>query len=443
MLVGCIIGPSFEKAKSQIKKANLLCDGIELRLDFLEKLDLEKIQALRMLSKGFCIFTHPKIKPDFLQKILNFHPDYLDLPWDFPAKIPPSQPKIIRSSHNFEKTPKNLEEITHQMPQADFYKICTMAKSINDSLRMLDFVKKTKNLTGICMGEQGRMTRILGPVVGNVFDYVAIDEICAPGQFLVKELLQTYNYRLLNRKTKIYGLIGNPTSQSPSHQTHNAFFKENHLNAIYIKMQIFPNELKSFFPLAKKLGIKGLSVTIPYKEKLLFFLDHIEKEAKQIGAVNTLVFSENKIKGYNTDATAALDVIEKKMPVFQKKILLLGAGGAARAIAFEAKKRNASLFILSRTLVRAKNLGEKLQCPYGKMEDPPNFAYDILINATPSPNPIELKYLLPKTLIMDINIKHEDTPFLKAAISLDCQVILGKEMFFQQAKKQFSYWFNP
>ena len=388
MLIGCITGPDFETAKRQIAFANALCDGIELREDLLES-------DMSTFAKGLVIFTdHTRSKM--------------------------STGKTISTYHNYEETPENLEEIFDAMPPADFYKISTFAKCTTDALRMLVFAKNKPHVAGMCMGPLGQITRILSPCVDNPFTFAAIGKEAAPGQLQAQELIETYNFRRHDSSTEIFGLIGNPIEQSPSHKMHNAFFKERGIHAVYVKMLLEEEELPLFFELAKQLPFRGLSVTMPFKEKLFGYVDEVEE--RELGAINTLTFGE-KIMGANTDGQGALDALGE---VRGKRCVILGAGGAAKAIAFEARKRGADVTLLSRRLQNLENVPE----------------YDILINATPVACPIDLSKLLPRRVVMDINIGHRTTPFLLRAKSLGCRMVYGLEMFERQAHGQFLRWFN-
>lgn len=426
MLIGTICGPTIEKAKSQIERANQLCDGAELRLDLFSEFDPRLISQIKGVSI-LKTLEETKLKAD-----------YIDLPWDYPDDVTGS--KVIRSYHNFEKTPSNLEDIFNQMPKAHLYKIACRAHSTLDALRMLAFVKKRANVIGICMGELGQITRILAPIVGSVFNYVVVDQQLAPGQMSVEELTHIYNYRQLNGQTKIYALIGDPVSQSPGHLWHNAFFRRNGLNAIYVKIEVLEEELEAFFSLSRGLGISGLSVTMPHKENIFPYIDKIESQAKDIGAINTLKFEGGKIFAWNTDGKGALDAIEEKMRVESKTVIILGAGGAAKAIAYEAKKRGATNVIFcNRSAKKAKECAQHLGCSFGSLKELPD--YDILINTTPHPLPIDPNQLIPGTLVMDISIKNK-TALMKEANDLGCKLIFGKEMFEKQAFGQLSTWFN-
>lgn len=392
MLIGCITGPDLETAKRQVESAKILCDGIELRYDLLE--------TLFSVCEGFVITTTEKNSSTL------------------------SNGQTLSIYHNFEDTPKDLGKVLASLPSADLYKIATMAKNTTDSLRMLAFVKNHKNVAGMCMGEFGQITRILAPVFGSPLTYAAIGKAAAPGQMQAEELVNTYRFHRLSPKTKIYGLIGNPVSQSQSHLTHNAFFDANQIDAVYVKMELQEEELPHFFTLAKALGFSGVSVTRPFKEKVQPFVDVVEKEAEEIGAINTITFRDGKIYGANTDGIGALDALEEKVKAANQRMVILGAGGASKAIEYEAKKRGARVAILSR---RFGNLSEI----------PP---YDVIINTTPVPDPIPKEKLQPNKLVMDITGGHKDSEWMVYAKQIGCEVIDGKAMFDKQALWQFAHW---
>lgn len=441
MLIGCVTGPEFSQALKQIKKANALKIGVELRLDFL------KIQSFSLLSSlidavsfGPIILKHAHPTKSAVKKWCRLKADYLDLPWDFIEEIPKKRIKILRSYHNTEETPKNLEAILKAMPLADCYKIATTAQSTLDALRMLNFVKNKSHLSGMCMGPLGDISRILGSVVGNVFDYCSLGEKTALGQLDAEEMIEIYYYPLLNTSTKIYGLIGNPVIQSPSFRTHNAFFRKQGLNAIYVCILLKEEELDPFFSLAHQLGFSGLSVTIPFKEKVFSFLHECEPRAREIKAVNTLKFSHNKLLGWNTDAPAALEVLGKKIKLAQKRMAILGAGGSARAIAYEATKSGCKVILYNRSVSRLQSLAEEFGYSYAPLEELGD--YDILVNTTPDVMPIKNTQILPKTVVMDINLGTQKKELLERAALKKCICIRGEEMFEKQAIKQFAFWFD-
>ncbi len=300
-------------------------------------------------------------------------------------------------------------------------KMSCMANCTSDSLRMLHFVQGKENLAGMCMGDYGHITRILGPVVGSTMTFAKIEGEASPGQLSAEELTEVYNFGAHSENTKIYGLIGNPVTQSPSHVMHNAFFKRERLDAVYVKMRLEESEIPRFFSLAKSLQIRGLSVTIPFKEKLFNEIDEIEGDVKEIGAVNTITFADGRVYGGNTDAAGALDALEETGLVRDRRMVILGKGGSAKAIAFEAKKRGARVTMLGRNPIE---IGD----------------YDILINTTPNPSPIDLAEILPRTVMMDITVTQAASPMMIRAKALGCRMVYGMDMFKKQASGQFARW---
>lgn len=435
--------------------------AIELRLDLFPCVDIGYVKnflqnsacpvmlTLRKGSQGGRFQGSEGDREALIERLLALEPPFFDLEYDmrpgFIHKVIKRYPqtKFVLSYHNFEQVPTDLEEIYRSMQEyAVFsYKVAVMVDSANEGLKMLLFVKKHPRTSAICMGEKGIFARVLGPIVGNLIDYASVnfEERTGPGQLTVSEWIDIYRYPSLNGETSIYGLIGDPVEKSPGHLYHNAVFQKRDLNAVYVKIVIKPEELPEFIPLAISLGIRGLSVTIPLKEKILPFLNEVELATRQIGAVNTLLFKNGKVIGANTDGLGALDAIEKKTPVRGKKVVLLGAGGAARSIAYEAKVRGADVLILNRTVQRAKEVAQDLGCKAGGLDEIPS-VYDILINCSPDPMPIDPKKTKSETLAMDVVYFPKETPFLKEASLKGCQIVYGEEMFLNQAARQTAFW---
>jgi len=379
----------------------------------------ELIEKLLALEPPF-FDLETRMRPEFLRRVMSAYP----------------KTKFILSSHN------SQELISFDL-QPFSYKIANEVHSTNEALKLLLFGKKHPNVSMICMGKQGEFARVLGPIMGNRVNYGCLSskEKAAPGQLSISEMLQTYRFDTLNEQTSIYGLIGDPVDKSVSQLHHNAVFKSRNLNAVYVKMAVKLEELAEFIPLAKQIGIKGLSVTMPLKEAILPFIDEIDESCQKIGAINTLRFDGDRILGINTDGHGALDAIEEKLPVQGKRVVILGAGGAARAIAFEAKQRGAELLILNRTLQRAKELAQAFECEAAELEKLP-LSYDILINCTPTPLPIAPENICPNTVAMDIVRTPKETLFLQEASKRGCQIVYGQEMFINQAKRQTAFWFD-
>lgn len=468
MICVVIKGPTYEEAHRQITKALEYAEMVELRLDFFKTIDLAALKELRVAFAIPMIFTlrskaqggsYNKDEEDRLQdiqRLLELKPEYLDLENhvshhlidEIVEKNP--QTKVIISYHNFTHTPERLEKIYQEMrkTKAYYYKIAVQANHSIDVLHLLLLAYESQGkIIAISMGTLGQVSRILGPLVGSPISYATVDDELktAPGQLTAKILYERYHYYSLNQETALYGLIGDPVETSISDETHNHLFETFGLNAVYVKMQVQSTEVPEFLQLAKKLPFRGLSVTMPLKEFVLPCLDHIDSQAQEIGAVNTLVFKDGKISGYNTDGTGALNAIEQELKVKDRRVIVLGSGGAARAIIYEAIKRDASVIILNRNVDKAKQVAHHFHCVGKGLEDIDFYfekGYDILINTTPDPMPIDSTYILSKAWVMDIKTQPKETLFLKIALIKNCNVIYGYQMFVEQALGQFQIWFQ-
>lgn len=464
MLCVPIKGPSITEAKQQIEQARQFAEIVEWRLDYFDSLDISELRLLKDACPLQTIFTLRPVdqggqcqlnelaRLQAIKLLAQLNPTYIDLEYTVPAsfiqELKQNHPtiKTIFSYHDFEKTPASLDPILkrlHQTP-ADFYKISVMANSALDTFTLLLAAREMEaNILLMSMGETGPLSRILAPVVNRPFTYASLNAelATAPGQISAKSLVETYHYPSLKPSTQIYGLIGQPVDKSISEFTHNHVMHLLNLDSVYIKTPLHPHELPPFIPIAKRFGFKGLSVTMPHKEHVIPLLDYVDSEAQDIGAVNTIVFEKDKLIGYNTDAKGALDAIETHFPIRGKKMILLGAGGASKAVAYEALKRGAEVLILNRDESKAHALADKLGCRGGGLNDIAGEDYDIIINGTPSPSLIDSRYLLPHAYAMDLTIRPKETPFLQDASKRGCRAIYGYEMFIHQAICQFKLWF--
>jgi shikimate dehydrogenase len=249
----------------------------------------------------------------------------------------------------------------------------------------------------------------------------------------------------IDQYTELYGVIGNPVRHSLGPVMHNAAFYNQGINAVYLAFE--SNDIEGAVKGMRSLGIKGMSVTIPHKESVIPFLDQIDPLAKEIGAVNTIVNKNNKLTGYNTDATGALKALSDVIQVNGKRCVILGAGGAARAIGYILKKNNVDLMIANRSAERGKALSRSLDATFIKLEEVIDVEIDILINTTSvgmSPNtefsPVSEDVLKPGMTVMDIIYNPMTTKLLNLASQKGCRVVHGLSMFINQGAEQFRLW---
>jgi 3-dehydroquinate dehydratase/shikimate dehydrogenase len=305
------------------------------------------------------------------------------------------------------------------------------------------------------MGELGQPSRVLCGKYGAPFTYATFskDREMAPGQLSFAEMKNIYRYDQINAETQVFGVLGDPVAHSLSPVIHNAAFAATGLNAVYLPIRIFKRRLRESLESLDWLGIRGYSVTIPHKQGILEKADVLDEEVSKIGAANTLFREDNgQWHAANTDYQAALDSLEKGLkdrgdesPTIRgKKVLMLGAGGAARAIGWAMVHGGALLTIANRTVEKAKDLASELGCQFGLWEHRATGYADILINCTPMgmhPNvdesPFKEPWFREGMIVFDTVYTPENTLLVKQARERECHAISGLEMFTRQGAAQF------
>lgn len=384
--------------------------------------------------------------------------DYVDIEADVADQIPRyGNTKRIISFHRFEDTPDNLEELHAAMAEedADIVKIACMANTFDDSLRMMDLVKNAKIPTiGICMGETGMITRLLGPRLGSPFTYAAFskDKQIAPGLLEWKEMETLYRCEEITDKTALFGVVADPVAHSYSPLIHNKAFEDQGLDARYFPMRVAKSDLPNFVEKCHDFGVHGLSVTIPHKEDALNHCTQAESSATGIGAVNTMVFDNNDILGYNTDYRAAMDCIEelfkvdrtKERPMQGMTALIMGAGGVSRALAWGLKQRHCDVAITSRTHERTQLLAAEIGCRSIEWDLRHDERINLLVNGTPvgmhpdvDNSPYDKASLNEFVAVFDTVYNPENTLLIKQAKQMRCRIITGIDMFVRQAAYQY------
>ncbi len=318
-----------------------------------------------------------------------------------------------------------------QQPFFSWYKIALQVEDPLSLLRLLLFSKKHSNLSLLPMGNCYKEARVLGPFCNNPIDYaIATPRSNRTGIMSAKRMHTIYHYSTISSATKLYALIGMPTEKSIGHLFHNYLFHRQNMDALYIRIDVHPSQVAVFLELAAQFPFSGFSVTTPLKEDVFTLLSHFDEECKRIGATNTLLWKEKQYIGYNSDGKGALDLFDS---VENKKILLLGAGGAAKAIAFEAAKRGATLFWYNRTKSRLLQLAKRVNA---KMVEAP-IEYDIAINTTPY---FEEKWVQEEKTLLDIRQRPKETDWIRAAKKQRGKYCFGREMFIRQAILQNYLW---
>ena len=467
-----ITARSIENTISEMISASKHADIVELRIDYIPELQNAEAcieESLKRKTKPVIITNRPEREGGkfngseqdrlrLLQKAIDLGADYVDIEYDSIKQITRrNSSKIIISHHNFKDTPHDLskiyDEICQQKP--DIVKIVTHANDITDNIRIFELLQSTNIPTiSFCMGELGYISRILTGKFGGFLTFASLEKgkESAPGQLTADELSKIYHFKDINKETKLYGIIGNPVSHSMSPAIHNAAFTEKGLNNVYVPLKIA--NIDTFMKECREIDFQGFSVTIPHKESVLPLLDDLDPNARRIGAINTIVNRNGKLTGYNTDCMAAVIGLECSLKetdetLNNKKVSIIGAGGAARAIAFGLKEKGCDITIFNRTIERAEKLSHDVKCKFESFEEIHQIDSDILINTTSIgmfPNvdqtPVSKDILKEGMIVFDAVYNPIETRLLREANENGCHTVNGLSMFINQAAEQFRLWTN-
>jgi 3-dehydroquinate dehydratase/shikimate dehydrogenase len=453
--------------------ANRLGFLVELRLDAYSDLNAQLLQtALKKFAPNMvATFRHSaeggknasvadleRIR--YLQQAVDAGAKYIDIEARTPLTgFKKDTSKLVLSYHDFERVPER-DELRRQYDSmagradADVIKMACFPKSMLDGARLLEILE-TSRADGraaviLGMGEFGLWTRVAGPLFGSPFTFARGEGTngTAPGQPTWRELDSLYRFTEIRPGWPVYGVIGNPIGHSLSPLLHNTAFRELKLDGLYLpfKVDCTPAEFLNAF---RALQIKGLSVTIPHKETIGAACGQIDPLATSVGAINTLALRpQGKWFGTNTDAPAAAGALERAAGTLKgKTVLILGAGGAARAVAFGVKALGAEVLIGNRTYARAVSLAESAGGKPIEIGRASLSGIDCVVNTTPlgmHPNidttPLEKEQIPQGSIVFDTVYNPLRTKLLKLAAERGCRTLEGWVMFVDQGIRQFELW---
>jgi 3-dehydroquinate dehydratase/shikimate dehydrogenase len=371
----------------------------------------------------------------------------------------------IISHHDLVRVPPNLESIYDRLASTSriqTVKIAVQAADITDTIPVWNLLDKknpsSKPVIPIAIGEAGKWTRILGLAHGSFLTYASLEEgmETADGQITAKDLIETYRVKDIDLNTKVYGVIGDPVSESLSPYIHNPAFAAQNINAVFIPMQV--KDLDGFIrrmvrPETREveLNFGGFAVTMPHKQAIIKHLE-IDPTAETIRAVNTVKIDGGKLTGYNTDAYGFITPLREKFGDLNgSRIAVIGAGGAARACIFALKQENADVTVFARDMQKGKTLASDFSIPFKQLNTdrrPPTTDLDIVVDATPlgMKGPFENESLFTADqlkgvkFVYDLVTSRTDTPLIREAKKANVPAIGGFEMLIYQAAKQFEIW---
>lgn len=471
-----------EMAK-QIRKAEEFGDIIELRFDCLDPSGLLP-RSLQFESAKPLLLTYRPANQgghaddDLAQRVLFWkeligNPSidrasaWFDLEADLISELDiPASNKIV-SIHDFSGTPDEIDAIFDGLGNnGEIVKIAVQTGDITDCIPVWKLIERArsqnKKVIPIAMREAGKWTRILGLAHGAFMTYASLESgsETAPGQISAKDLIETYRVKELDENTRVFGIIGDPVSQSLSLYMHNSAFASRRINAVFIPFLV--RDLDGFIrrmirPETSEVGLDfgGLSVTMPHKQAIMKHLDEIDETARLIGAVNTVKIDGGKLIGYNTDAHGFITPLKQAFgDLSDARVAVFGAGGAARACVFALQQEGANVTLFARNRQKAGVLADEFKINVRELTTDHKplttdfSAFDIVVNATPFGMKGELE---DKTLftadelagvkfVYDLVTMPADTPIIREAKKTGNPAIGGLEMLVAQGAEQFRIW---
>ena len=457
--------------RSACERAVELSDVIELRLDCLEQLpeDIAGVLSSRPViltfrpteQGGHRDSTRAERQAFWTSLAPQIGSDWWDVEGDLVHDLSLDWSRIIISHHDFSGVPDDLEQLYERLAAtpAAVVKIAVQANDIIDCLpvfHLLDrALREGRELIAIAMGNAGIATRILGPSRGSFLTYGALDDDSgtAPGQVNARKLRSLYHIDKIDSETMICGLVGLPVMQSVSPHFHNGAFTSAGINGVYLPFEV--RDAKQFFrrmvdPRSRELNwnLRGLSITSPHKQTVMECLDWIDPTAEKIGAVNTVVVEQDRLRGYNTDAAGFIDPLLVRFGSLRDaRVAVIGAGGAARAAVYALREQNASVTLFARDTAKAEPLAQSFGVSCESLGAASFAGYDIVINATPLGSGAYIDktaatraQLNGVRCVYDLIYNPRETSLLREAVAAGCETLGGLEMLIAQAKLQFELW---
>jgi 3-dehydroquinate dehydratase/shikimate dehydrogenase len=358
---------------------------------------------------------------------------------------------LILSYHDFAHT-RNLEKTFERMQrfEPEFYKIVSTARSLSENLAVLELLERHAdqfNMVAMAMGEPGIVSRLLSARAGSAFTFAstAAGEETAPGQITLDRMRSLYRFEEIDAATRVYGVVGHPITHSLSPLMLNAAFRRERINAVFLPLET--TKVQDLLTLVQELPIAGLAVTMPLKQEILPALARMDELSTRVGACNTVVRApDGRLFGFNTDAGAVVGPLERRLSLKGARVLVLGAGGAARAAVFGLKEKGAEVHILNRNPEAAKELAHQARAKVLKRDQLTKADFDVVLNATPAgmhgnkTASLLASEELRARFVFDMVYNPIETPLLRMAHEKGIAVIPGVEMFVHQGARQFEIW---
>jgi 3-dehydroquinate dehydratase / shikimate dehydrogenase len=350
---------------------------------------------------------------------------------------------IVASRHDFDARSTDVEASYRQLRSlgAEVSKLAISVDTLSESLPLFALADTSSEPhVLIAMGSAGLASRVLAARLGNRWTYAG--DGVAPGQIPGDRLLRHLQFKRIQPDAALYGVVGRPVGHSRSPIMHNAGFAALDMNAAYLPLEAA--DAADLVHFARTMSLRGVSITAPFKVSLLPYVDEIEAGARRVGAINTIVVRDGRWLGANTDVEGFLAPLEGRFALPGARACVLGAGGAARAVAVALADSGARVTISARRPDAARDIADLVGGHVGDFP-PPAGTWDLLVNASSAgsgPNGVSpmLDAQLDGRLVYDLVYEPEATALLLDARAAGCDTIGGLAMLIAQAERQFELW---
>ena len=477
LLCLCLTAPTLAENLAQVRRCHGLVDLVELRVDLLHpsqwsgiarfplECPLPALCTVRRRRDGGSWQAPEATRRRLLQQASGAGYRYLDLEADLPSgavPLPRRGPRVIRSLHDLQGTPGNLEALLRGLARGarEIPKLAVTPHGVGDLARIVTAARAVPAPRIVLgMGDYGLPSRLLAARLGSWLTFTSVTSAglrsAAPGQLDPRTMQCRYRFHSIGTDTPVFGIMGNPVAHSRSPEVHNRGLAAAGVAGVYVPFQV--DVVAEFLRLAPSLGVHGLSVTIPHKETVMALLARTDPSVRGAGACNTLVWEQGGWTGYNTDSAGFVAPLQSTLAAGRvRRATVVGAGGGARAIVWALRRAGVEVLIANRNPQRAQRLASEMGAAAIALSAGDLAAHvarhgDLIVQATSvgmhagaadatpgvAHDPIAAVPLAGHEIVYDIVYTPPNTPLIRRAREAGCQVVTGGEMLLGQAYEQF------